>query len=496
MKKSFLLLLTSSLLLLVFLFFWFHPTIPLMSDESEYLRNAYLLTQGITGYSDEEFAYGFVGSDDRFFSRYPLTASIFIVPFLVGGLNTIFLFGLFFFLLGFFFFYKLLQENKLSPWWSFLYFGYLPFLYHATTLMMDLPSMALVLGAFYFYVKKKHGFCGIFLGLATLVKSTNFLAAIVIGVFILINIVKKKEKVCSLLKLVLGTVPFLIILLLHNWHVYGDFLGSGYFFIHNNFQFLFGHENASGLYFGNLFRYFLFLNVFYPGMLILAFLSKYSLRKEAIAYALLSLLFFSSVNAIVKLDPLNLISMYRFIFPIIPLLFIGYAHFFEQSVFSRFKKMKKHFGKIMLLCCVLSLVAFVPLFDLKSQGSSRSEKIITDIYANTVNDSLIIGVQEGNYFSELFGVRGYVGILRPVGFENGELVAENKTIEYLKNGKKVYVLYLDTPNYSYKSGISETKAVLDNIRNEHGSNLVYEKSYMIGNIFYNSEISVQLFELG
>ncbi len=476
------LILSGLVFLFLILFFAFYPKIAQVSDESEYLRNAYFLTKGITHVTEPEQAYNFVGAQGIFFSRYPLTGSLFLVPFLAGGLSTVFLFGLFFFLLGLYFFVKLLDSHELSRLWAVVYLGYVPFLLHSTTLMQDLASMSLVLGSFLYYSRKKYVFMSVCLGTSILFKVTNILAA-VLFLFVLHDLWKKQElskgwksKSCKhVVTSGVVFVGFFCIVLVHNYLQYGG-LTTGYSFLHNNTQFI--RDPLIAL--TTFFHYLVYLVLFYPGMLLVCLSCRFALKREILTYTTLLLFFISLVNNPVGLSINEFLFSYRYLFPCIPLLMFGYVSWLQTK--------KIQWNLVLPIAGIVLLLASAPVLYVKQQSSVRAAALVHDLYANTDEGSLIIGVQESNYFNEMFGNRSYVGILRPVGFENGTRTAE----EAIARHGSYYVLYLETPYYDYKAGIPESQAVLDSWNR---GELVLNQSYPLQTRFFSNTISARLYRV-
>ncbi|HLF54673.1 MAG TPA: hypothetical protein VI612_03055 [Candidatus Nanoarchaeia archaeon] len=493
MQKNKILLLLPAVFAVIF--FTLYPSIPQISDESEYFRNAYLLMQGKTIINQEEYTYNYFGEEGRYFSRYPLTAGLFLIPFIILGLKSAFLFGLFFFLLGYYFFIKLLDHNKIDRIWALAYLGYTPFIFHSTTLMVDLPSAALLLGTFYFYAKRNGPMWGLLSGLSLLLKTTNIIAIAVLLVFSTIKALKSPEKKKSTITALLIISVFIAIMAAHNFMLFGSPLKSGYDFIHNNVTFLFSKPDFIQLFIQNITHYAIFLLLFYPLMLILASIPKYDTKKETLWYTAALIIFFSAANNLPSLAISDLIISYRYIFPAAALLLIGYVKFLNDYVVDRVKLLKKYLPAIIAIIALLLITASIPILDLKQQGSARTHHIVQDIYGNTEDNSLIIGVQEANYFNEYFGNRGYLGYLRPTAFDDSEPIINKKIEEYFSAGKSVYLLYFETPYYSYKKGVEDATAKLDLLKEKHNGTLVYENSYPVRSPFYTNTMSFKIYKL-
>lgn len=476
----------------ILLFIIFYPSAPQMSDESEYFRNVHLLLQGKTAVDKPELAYNYVSNEGRFFSRYPTSAALFLAPFALLGIKGVFIFGLFFFFLGAYFFVKLLDFHKLSRIWGLFYFAYTPFLFHATTLMNDLPSAALVTGAFYLFLRKKHALSGALFGLATLLKVTNLFGLLLLCTIGAYDFLRKREKLTPFITLGLAAAPFVLLLFAHNWYLYGGPLASGYGFMHNNAQFLFGNPDYPIPALSNFFHYLGFLLLFYPAMPILAAIPRYNFKRETLLYAAFLVLFFANNNNLLKFTPDDLIIHYRLIFPAVPLLMIGYAHFWQKTALTL--KLSRYIVPLFMVAASISLVLFVPVLDLKAQGSARTLAITQDLYSHTENGSLLIGVQEGNYLNEYFGERAYISTLRPLGYNEPEQLLAQKVPEYLALGK-VYLIELDTPYYSYKRNFSSSQEILQRVREQHQVREVFKRDYNIHNFYYNNTITLTLHEL-
>jgi len=477
------------------LFLWFYPSIPQISDESEYFRNAVLLAQGSIGTTAPEYAYNYVGAGSMFVSRYPLTASMFLVPLVQIGIWALFLFGFFFYLIGLYFLLLLLKSAKLSPLWSLLYVSYLPFIFHSTTVMTDLPSAALIVGMLHFYYNKRFVHAGIFGALSLLLRVTNVLA---IGALFLVLISERPswrdvKRIASRMG-----IPLLVcigILAVQNKVMYGSAFASGYGFLKNNVQFLWDRPEFLQLVLQNMRNYVLMLNLLYPLMLLCAIIAKYPLKKFTLLYAALLLAFVSLVNNLPGFDLQSLIIDYRYVFPLIPFLFVGYAAFIKQQVIPRSTFLKRHGEKVLATGCMLLLLSAIPMLSMKQEASERTRAIVDDLYQHTDSGSLIIGTQEGSYFNEQFGKRGYISLLRPVAFDNSEELAAEKIKEYLDAEHKVYLLFVDAPHYDYKRGISKTKENLEAIQTTHASTEVYSKVYGLEGAGYANAINVTLVEI-
>ena len=139
------------------------------------------------------------------------------------------------------------------------------------------------------------------------------------------------------------------------------------------------------------------------------------------------------------------------------------------------------------------LAISAPILFVKEKASERTLEISQDIYENTENGALAIGIQEANYFNEYFGELRYISALRPVGYSYSKELVEEKIAEYKEKGKKSYVIYFNTPYYSYKSGIDETNKELDRIKGN--SRLVYRQTYPLRTPFYANEMSLEIHEV-
>lgn len=479
----------------VLLFFAFYPTQPQMSDEAEYSRNAHNLLKGVTSVDSPELSYNFVGDQEKYFSRYPQTASLFLLPLMPLGQRALFITSLAFFFLGLYFFVKLLDENKLSRAWGFLYLSYVPFLFHTTTLMIDLPSAALILGAFLYHQKKKPYLTGLLLGIALLLKNTNVLALAIIGLISIYRYQARWKEFFSYWARVASTFfPFMFVFFAHNHHMYGGILKSGYFFLQNNVLTITGLPNFADLYLQNVSHYFTFLLIFMPGMLLLALLGKYKLKAETLAYTFVTVFVLSAINNLPSLRIEDLIINYRFVFVAVPPLLVGYAAFIEQKILDKIKPVKRNLTWILAIACAITLVCSIPLLDIKSQASERTAKITQDIYSNVPEGSLVVGIKDAQYFSEHYGNIGYLSLRYPAGYEEAEKVVEEKIDEYLEDNRKVYLLYLDTPDFETK-GVSEQRDTLDEIRQNHASAIIFESSYPVKGVGYSSTIRLELVEI-
>ena len=318
-------LLWGAALFVVGLFIYFYPPIYGYRDEALYLAMAYVLRAGTIFIDKTPFPMLlWIDRLGHQLPLYPLGNSILLIPFTWISWKAVFMMGCIVHILNWRIFTKIAKLLECgSPLASMLFLFFPPFIFYSRTLMSDLPSLTLFLGAFYIFYPPKLSdwIAGALLGLSLFFRVSNVLILIP---FILGLIWNGHEKRTwgSLLSFLFGLVPFLIMTSLYNYYVYGAAFLFGYsklFTGMNYFTLDFFKEH--------LVHYAMSLNVMYPLMLILALLNRKIWKIEIMGSILIFYLFFSAYYFHDQFPGRMATWAFgaRFLFPVFPFLILAYA---------------------------------------------------------------------------------------------------------------------------------------------------------------------------
>lgn len=353
----FIVILISSIFFLVF-----YPKFYTTTDEKEYIENAFHLLQGDLLRSNKECfdgAYCGVFNGTAYVSKYNLGLSFILLPFILISWKLTFAAAFISYLIGIWIFYLILKKYKLSPWFVYLYAFFPSLVYYSVKPMTEVFSSTLILALYYILFlmnsskTARLSITGILSGVLVLIRYSNGLvvAAFLIA-YILTSIKHNHESVkkvaVDLLEIFVSSVPFIIAFLIINKTLYGSFFRSGYFY-----------SGEEGLFIADLavkqfFIYIAYLNLIYPAMLFMAFISKIKERLAIIlAFAFILLFYVGFPGYAFTSGILDLIFGIRFFLPIIGLLILLYA---DSLTFAYRKFFAKKIDKRIFLVLIVVLI--------------------------------------------------------------------------------------------------------------------------------------------
>lgn len=279
-----------------------------------------------------------------------------MLPMNFWGEYTVYLLAFSAFLISVVIVYQILRKLGINKNLFILYALFPAFLFYGRTAYSEVYSMLLGVLFLFFYMKGKRRFniwSGASIGMSMLVRPTNlFWFAIFLLTDLIMKGVFKKGRLGELINLVLemliGFLPFLTFFLLFNNYLYLSPFNSGYTFSgdFNNFDLT--------LLPGNLLRYLVLLNIFYPGMLFLSLKSKLPYKWPIVLSFLGLLLFYSAtLNNNFKSD-INLIIGIRFLIPALPFIMLLYI-----DVLKDYLKGRTYYFVFGFLIVLITLMQFL-----------------------------------------------------------------------------------------------------------------------------------------
>lgn len=436
----------------ILLFLLFYPKFYYMPDEQEYLRAAYLLREGDVKVSSILYNYGFTQKGSYFVPLYPLGQPLWLVPFTLPGWQWAFLSGMAAMLLGFFVFYRVVKRLGYAPIYALLFLLFPAFVFLSKTLMSEMLSVLLVTTALYFYIGKRKaewGLAGLVLGLSVLVRVPN---AFVFISFLLVSLFRNRQRAKYLF---LGFVPPALLVLLHNYILYGSALETGYQLI--------GLFSAEGTIF-KIIGFAVILSIIYPLMFLSQFFYRGKAWREIILTSALFLLFFGFYFANpIKIRVEDLFMGARYVLVIVPLLMVAYA----GCLHGLAKKIKNKNRALVLsaaaMVLVLLLAGMAAVHVKYNELVENKYSVFQEIYSRTGEGSLIVTdsdiplwnyeVQspfEGMFFCECFGERKSIPLRLA-----GQYVTEPENTYYMKlwfEGREMKVHIEKWAEYAAKGG--------------------------------------------
>ncbi len=246
------------MVLFVLLFALFYPSTFAIVDEDTYLTGALLFRSGRLTFEGSAIPppHQSVEHNGRIASKYPPGNSLFLLPFLLINWRAAFVSGLLLALISTLLLRACLVkfDPAADPNLALLWLFYPAVTLYSRTLMSDLLSATLILGALYLLVSRRFLLTGVLLGAACLVRYAN---AIVVPIFLLLLPAERRTR--SAVALLTGFLPFVAAILFYNNYVFG---GPFQFpmYLTGFFSPVFFPKNAS-IYAVNLL-------LCYPGMLV------------------------------------------------------------------------------------------------------------------------------------------------------------------------------------------------------------------------------------
>lgn len=344
-------------------FLIFYPKFYTTTDEKEYIENAVHFIQRDLLRSNKECfdgAYCGVFNGSAYVSKYNLGLSFILLPFILISWKLSFAAAFIAYLIGIWIFYLILKKYKLSPWFVYLYAFFPSLVYYSVKPMTEVFSSTLILALYYILFLMNSSktarltLTAILSGVLVLIRYSNGLivAAFLIG-YIFTTIKHNQESIkqvaMDILEIFVSSIPFIMAFLIINKTLYGSFFRSGYFY-----------SGEEGLFIADLavkqfFIYVAYLNLIYPAMLFLAFISKIKERIAIIlAFAFIFLFYVGFPGYAFTSGILDLIFGVRFFLPIIGLIILLYA---DSITFVYRKFLIKKIDKRIFFVGILALIA-------------------------------------------------------------------------------------------------------------------------------------------
>lgn len=426
----------------------FFPQFYAAIDEHEYIKNSVLLSQGHFNLAQPAPEYACranLYTDSGYVSSYFVGKSIFLIPFLLGGINLILASGLVNHLINFFLIILILRKLKINELFSLLYILFPTFVYLSRTLFPELLVLTCFLAGLYFFISEKKKdwlLSGLFFAAAGVVRYDALLG---LAAFVIPSLPRNRQKAFTMIA---GSILPIIFIFAFNSFVYGGALNTGYGTGAGLLKSL-----TRGIFDVDLLIYAIILLLFYPLMLASPFISKkFNLKAEyalAIAAYMVLSAAFTTFTAFQFGIGETLTARLRYLVPLIGLLIIPYASFLSEIT----EKYAKHFKGIFSAPNIL-VVFFVFMLAGSAYLSSEHSKILgarSDakeiIYSQTQARSTIIGSSDDCIYFQR-------GILEERKYYNADLkqdlAANPQNISLEKIDKSnLYILDL---SYGYLSG--------------------------------------------
>lgn len=334
--------LITCLFISIFLFTIFFPKFYTTTDEHDYIQNAYYLTnQGIIKNDPQCFDGASCGyfNGEGYVSKYNLGLSFIYAPFVLIHWKLAFVVNFAFFIIGIIIFYKLLEHFKIQKSFILIYSFFPAYIYYSHKALTEVPSQTLIIAIFYLFIKLKDSgiriqdlrklttrwiyavLFGVFSGILIFIKYTNAIFILPFWISLFIDLIKTFEgiKLKNFLISSCFILPFAFFIIYLNQKYYGGIFKSGYSFS--------GEELLvqSNLIIPQAIKYFLYLNLLFPGMLVLSFFSKIKFKWEILsAFVLFFIYIVGFPTYHFESGVLNLIFGIRLFVPITGLIMLLY----------------------------------------------------------------------------------------------------------------------------------------------------------------------------
>jgi hypothetical protein len=335
-----------SIILLAVVFFHFYPVTFASLDEHDYLNNANLILHGQLRQTCSETALTQFPVSDYCISKFNLGTSLFYIPAVLTNPRAAFAITFAMFALGIVLIHLILKQLKIDPIFTYLYAFYPSFVFFSRTLFSETFSATLILLLVYLLLRftATHSWrvgvlIGLVTGLAIYVRYTNIFTLVVMLVcFWTSELQLNWKNIWSfdmnldkfwhyIGPIVVGLLPAMGLIMAVDIYLYGGFLRTGYYYAGEQ---MLNFSQAPLL----LLQFGVALCLAYPGMLIVAFVTKMTQRNWILFPALTSIVFYLGyAHSLFEGRILDLVVGIRYLVPIIPLLLILYFKWLNK--FSR-----------------------------------------------------------------------------------------------------------------------------------------------------------------
>lgn len=205
-----------------------YPPMWTYMDENIYIGLAHTLRGGTIFPDQAQIHIPFlVWNGTHWISQYPLGMPALIALFSFIGWKAIFVSNLFALLIGFFFFARWLRLEGLHPVFSWPYLYYPAIVFYSRTVMSEIPCLALVTAASFYFSAQRLSLAGFLVGIALQFRNTAIfiLGGMLLSVF-WVN--PSRQRVSSVFRLLLGVAPGIAFAILYNTLITGHPFVSPY----------------------------------------------------------------------------------------------------------------------------------------------------------------------------------------------------------------------------------------------------------------------------
>ncbi len=438
-----------SIFITLIFFGLFFPTFYGTNDEHCYLRDALTLPRG--GILHEDYGTSLKGENygNGYTTKCMQGVSVFLTPFTTAlGWEGAFVATLFVFIGSIYFFDKILKRLKISPIFTLFFTLYPAFVYYSRTIFTEPYTIFTTILGLYFFLKdktwKNFYLSGLFFGLAIFIRYTQILVVGVFGLALLWKLIQfwlnkkeiNKKYLLNLIAFAVGILPYLPVILYINNTLWGGPFSLGYDFTVSSYE----RSLTLSVVPFKFIRYFIILNIFYPGMWLFAFFSKIKKKWLFLAASHIIIILYLTYRLYVWEDRIvDAIFGIRYLLPVIPLLMIPYFGFLDKIIErSKFWVIKT--GIILSIFCLITLSGAIHFVHQKNYLEPRRE-ILNEIIAYIPDGSFIIGeLDDFTYIMEPFNDKYYEDV------ENIERIEDSKS-ELIKE-KDIYVVKITEPSKS------------------------------------------------
>lgn len=448
-----------SILILSIFFLLNFPAFFGTNDEHCYLRNAWNLTrEGILQNDYGESLKG-VKLGEGYVNNCLLGSSIPLIPFTYLGWNFAFVGVFIFFCAGIFYFNKILREYKLNPGFTYLYAFFPAFVYYSRTLFAEQLTTTLFLIGIYYFIKRDRNnidllIAGAVFGFSIVVRYTQAIPVALVSLFVLYELIQKyrdrrknsllqsifkgktKHFIQSILYYSLPIILCGIIIAAINQYLFGGPFKTAYTFDNTDQVF------NIALIPINLIRYFIVINIIFPGMLIGALLFNYKRKFFLLSVFGAMLLFYCTFGVYLwEGRILDMIFGIRYLVPFIPLILIGYANSIQEIYFKLNSKIKTLFTLLFsLMIIVFGIAAYFVNYIHQQEFLIGRAEIVKELKTYVTDNSMLIGEADD-----------FIYLMEPY---NNKLYEDVGNIDKLEDSKSKYIntadIYLMKIVYPYR----------------------------------------------